>query len=75
MDKETRILKLTLIEAKLTHNTELFGKMDPFVKITSEQLLLKSKIIQKGGKTPKWNETFEIDPNYFGDEVTFTVLD
>ena len=27
-------LKLTVVEAKLTHNTELIGKMDPYCKIT-----------------------------------------
>jgi hypothetical protein len=26
-------LKLTVIEAKLTRDTEMFGKMDPFCKI------------------------------------------
>jgi len=28
------ILRLTIIEAKLTRDTEFFSKMDPFVKVT-----------------------------------------
>jgi len=28
-----------------------------------------------GGKKPKWEFPFNIDPDYLGDEVKFTVLD
>ena len=34
--KDIKMLLLTVVSAELTHDTELFGKMDPFVKITSE---------------------------------------
>lgn len=29
-------LHLTIIDAKLTHDTETFGKMDPMVRMTSD---------------------------------------
>ena len=41
---ESSMLTLVIIEAKLTHDTEMFGKMDPFVKLTSEHLKLQTKV-------------------------------
>ena len=69
------MLSLTLVEAELTHDTETFGKMDPFVKITSEHLGLKSSVHKSGGKTPKWNQELTIDPTYLGQEVKIAVMD
>jgi hypothetical protein len=37
MSKTKPVLHITFVEAVLTHNTELFGKMDPYVRLTSEQ--------------------------------------
>ena len=62
-------LRLTVIEAKLTRDTELFGKMDPYCVITYRDTVLKTKVIEKGGKTPKWNEPFVIDVKYVGDDI------
>jgi hypothetical protein len=70
-----KMLYLTLVDAELTHDTETFGKMDPFVKITSEHLGLKSSIHKKGGKTPAWNQVLTIDPTYLGHEVKISVMD
>lgn len=50
-----KMLHITLVSADLTHDTETFGKMDPYVRITSEHLGLKSSTCKKGGKTPVWN--------------------
>ena len=49
------MLHLTCIEAQLTHDTEMFGKMDPFVKITSGHLGIKTSVDENGGKKPTWN--------------------
>lgn len=46
------------IEAKLTHNTDLFTKMDPYCKATVGDQKSRSKVCKSGGKEPKWNETF-----------------
>jgi Ca2+-dependent lipid-binding protein len=51
-------LKLTVIEAKLTRDTEVFSKMDPFCKIQIREQMFKTKVLQGAGKVPKWNETF-----------------
>jgi len=31
--------------------------------------------MQGAGKTPKWNQTFDIDVKYIGDDLTLTILD
>lgn len=38
------MIHIECVEAKLTHDTEMFGKMDPFVKITSGHLGLSTKV-------------------------------
>lgn len=48
-------LYITFVEAVLTHDTEMFGKMDPYVRITSEQFGVQTKVCEKGGKKPKWD--------------------
>jgi Ca2+-dependent lipid-binding protein len=32
-------------------------------------------VLQGAGKTPVWNETFEIDVKYVGDDLKLVVLD
>jgi Ca2+-dependent lipid-binding protein len=69
------ILRLTIIEAKLTRDTEFFSKMDPFVKISMRDQNYKTKVLQGGGKLPKWNETFDLDVKYVGDDMHVEVRD
>jgi hypothetical protein len=44
------ILKIEVLEAKLTHDTETFGKMDPFVWIKYREQEWKSAVCKSGGK-------------------------
>lgn len=55
-------LILEIIEAKLTRDTETFGKMDPFAEVYYDisKSKFKTKTINDGGKNVKWNETFKI---------------
>jgi Ca2+-dependent lipid-binding protein len=46
---------LTVVDAKLTRDVELVGKMDPFVVIKVDGKELKTKTIDNGGKNPVWN--------------------
>ncbi len=48
------------IEAKLTRDTELVGKMDPYVKAIIGDKKAKGKVCENGGKTPKWNDSFNV---------------
>ena len=66
---------MTVIEARLTRDTETFGKMDPYVKIQTRQQQLRTKTKNSAGKTPVWNETFNIDVKYVGDDITIQCYD
>ena len=68
-------LRLEVIEARLTRDTEFIGKMDPYVKIVTREQTLRTKTHSSAGKTPKWNQVFEIDVKYIGDDMVFTVFD
>ena len=68
-------LALTVIEARLTRDTETFGKMDPYVKISSRQQQFKTNVKNGAGKTPVWNQTFNIEVKYIGDDLNLEVFD
>lgn len=42
--EEHGILKIELVEANLTHDTEIFGKMDPYVILRYREQEWKSKV-------------------------------
>lgn len=53
------ILELKLLDAKgLQKNTDLIGKVDPYVLIQYRGQEHKSKIARGQGGSPTWNETF-----------------
>ena len=45
-------LTVTVIEARLTRDVEMFGKMDPYVVITNRMQTWKGKEHTDGGKNP-----------------------
>jgi len=49
--------------------------MDPFVVIETRQQKLKTKTMQGAGKTPKWDQIFDIDVKYIGDDMKLQVFD
>jgi Ca2+-dependent lipid-binding protein len=49
--------------------------MDPYIKISTRQQQFKTKTKNSAGKTPVWNETFNIDVKYVGDDITMQVYD
>ena len=64
-----------MVEARLTRDTEAFGKMDPYVKISTRQQNFKTNVKNGAGKTPVWNQKFNIDVKYVGDDIDVTVMD
>jgi hypothetical protein len=44
------------IEAKLTHDTELIGRMSPYCAFQLGETTVKSNICKKGGKNPHWDD-------------------
>ena len=55
-------LSIQIIEAELTRDIEVVGKMDPYAVFTYDgKVVLKTNVCTDQGKTPKWtNEHFEI---------------
>jgi len=47
---------------RLTHDTEIFSKMDPYVKVTCGQQTQSTRFHKNGGKNPTWTDslTFNI---------------
>lgn len=69
-------LKIHILEARLTRDTEAFGKMDPYVVCNTRMQRIRTKTTQDQGKTPKWhNEFFEVDVKYIGDDMKMEVFD
>jgi hypothetical protein len=48
------MLTITLIEAKLIRDTEVMGKMDPFVEIEYLDQIFRTEVINDGGDHPIW---------------------
>lgn len=69
-------LKICILEARLTRDTETLGKMDPYVIVETRMQRFRTKTAEDAGMTPAWaDEVIEIDVKYVGDDVTFTVMD
>ena len=45
------------LSASLTHDTETFSRMDPYVVCVINGQRQKSRVHQEGGKQPRWNDT------------------
>lgn len=67
-------LRLVAKEAKLTHDTEFGGKMDPFCVMKINNIEKKTKVLDDAGKVPKWEESFEFQAK-IGDILSFIVYD
>jgi len=48
------------IEANLTHNTDLIGKMNPYCAFIVGDSVFKGQICKKGGKHPHWDDAITI---------------
>jgi Ca2+-dependent lipid-binding protein len=48
-------LILTIMNAKLLRNTEMVGKMDPYVCVEYRGKKYKTDVDNDGGQTPVWN--------------------
>jgi len=63
------------MQAKLTRNTETFGKMDPYAIVKYREQEHKTQTKNNAGKTPVWNSTYDLDIKYIGDDITIVVYD
>jgi Ca2+-dependent lipid-binding protein len=51
-------LFVTVHKAENLKNTELFGKMDPYVQVKIGGETQTTRVHKKGGKTPTWEQQF-----------------
>ena len=63
------------VNARLTHDTELFGSMDPYVKVTVGGHTQKTITHNSAGKTPRWEQTLQFRLNGKEDTVRVEVYD
>jgi len=64
-----------VIEARLTRDTEMFGKMDPYTTLQVREVIQRTRTLDGAGKTPKWDQIFDFHVKYIGDDITLKVLD
>ena len=64
-----------MVSAELTHDVDLFCKMDPYLLIDYNGVQQRTKVCRDGGKTPIWDETFEIPLQSVSDEIQFHIRD
>ena len=54
------VLRIKVVKGILTKNTEIIGKMDPFVKLSYRGVKYTTFPHKEGGRNPQWNQIFEI---------------
>ena len=66
---------MTCLEGKLTRDTEVFGSMSPYITITFGKNKYKTKVAHEQGKTPKWNNEFQLEVTSVTEELVLRVWD
>jgi Ca2+-dependent lipid-binding protein len=75
MDLNEGILSLKITEAKLYRDTEVMGKMSPYITMVYKGNKLKTKVHDYGGKLPVWTDEFKLDVTSVSDEIVLRVWD
>ena len=78
LDKEKIPYKmiLNLLKAFLFIDVDNTGRMDPYCKFTMNAKTFKSKVCEDEGKTPTWNQSFEIFEDFTKElQIQFKVMD
>ena len=68
-------LSITLVQARLTRDVEVFGKQDPYVKMVYMGTKYKTRFHENAGKNPVWNQTFILQLGSTGDDIKLEVKD
>ena len=74
-DKPRGTLRLHIIEAALSRDTEMMGKMDPWCQVTTAYQKVRTRTMDGAGKTPKWETTFSIKVYNDQEIIKFSVFD
>ena len=66
-------LKLKILEAHLTRDTETFGKMDPYCVVKVNHQTYKTKVLDNVGVDPKWNHDITLNVFNNNNSIYFEV--
>ena len=71
------VLNIKFAEAKLTNNTELWGKMDIYLKMTHRNIVTQSEVVDNAGKNFTWDPqpSFNFKINEPLEQIELEVLD
>lgn len=67
-------LTVAPMAATIAKDTDLIGKMDPYVTIEVAGKTERTKTVEAGGKTPRWADRFTFPCNQ-NDTITFRIYD
>ena len=69
------ILTIKPLKGKLVRDTEVFGKMSPYITISFKGQKYKTKVHDYGGKKPEWKDEFVLEVTDVTEEMTLRVWD
>lgn len=75
MENTNGILKLTVVDGKLTRDTEMMGKMSPYVTLSFNGKKYKTKVHNSGGKSPVWGDEFTLEITNATEELVLRTWD
>ena len=75
MELNEGILTIKVREARLTRDTEFLGKMSPYCTVIHNKNKYKTKVAASAGKTPKWDNEFQLNVENSTEEITLRVWD
>ena len=75
MDQTGGLLHVTIIEARLSRDVELFGTQDPYCKIEYMGRKYETQVCLNGGKNPVWNNSFDFELQSVKDDLEIQVKD
>ena len=67
------VLNLTVVDAKLTRSTLMFGSMSPFISISHNNRKMETKVAVYKDKKPVFNNSFQLDIEKTNEMVTLRV--
>ena len=76
LDNYPGTLKINVKEALIYRDTDVFGKMDPYVVVSTKKSgKFQTSTAQDAGKQPTWNEVFEIQMGSKYEDVAISIYD
>ena len=68
-------LRVECEEAMLVRDTEMFGKMDPWCQLETQNCKVRTRSLEGAGKTPRWAQTVYVDIYNQDEEILLSVWD